>query len=129
MQDNYKYNYIDYINFDNLQISRIKYSMNMETEIHMHVSLILYLRIHKYEEKLLNFKECRSRERIMDRQYLLLLHFYWWKLQSSSGPKSSNGMISGSPFFKGGDSVCHRSDLFYFPKILHLIITPWYLFS
>ena len=40
MQDNYNYNYIDYINFDNLQISRIKYSLNMETEIHMHVNHI-----------------------------------------------------------------------------------------
>ena len=40
MQDNYNYYYIDYINFDNLQISRIKHSLNMETEIHMHVNHI-----------------------------------------------------------------------------------------
>ena len=44
--------------------------------------------------------------------------------QSSSGPKSSMGCSVDHLFFKGGDSVCHRSDLFYFSKILHLNITP-----
>ena len=33
MHDNYNYNCMKYRNFDNLHISRMKYSENMETEI------------------------------------------------------------------------------------------------